>query len=140
MDNALERTSEESRAIVSQLGEMARSLGRQREDTIRQEVGPVWIALRSTKRDRVFAEIRPHRTRVEVFILPRPQDLMDPAGLARRAPPTQGWGWFRTRFHVSSTAEVSFAFRLIRQSYEYQRRRPNGRAPRRRIVRSRQTV
>lgn len=140
MDNALERTSDESRAIVAQLGTMARNLGKQRADTIRAEVGPVWIALRSTKRDRVFAEIRPHRSRVEVFILPRPQDLTDPAGLARRAPPTQGWGWFRTRFHVSSPSEVAFAFRLIRQSYEYQRRRPVHRSAHRRLARARQTA
>jgi len=76
--------------------------------------------------DRVFAELRPLRGRVQVFILPRPRDLADSAGLARRAPRTQGWGWFRSRFEISSMAQIESAARLIVQSYEHGARRGNG--------------
>jgi len=51
---------------------------------------------------------------------------MDSAGLARRAPRSQGWGWFRSRFEVKSMAQVEPAARLIVQSYEHGIRKQNG--------------
>jgi len=62
-----------------------------------------------------------------VFILPGPRDLRDAKGLARRAPRTQGWGWFRSRIEVSSLDSVEPAARLIVQSYERVVRRENSR-------------
>ena len=118
MDDALTRTSDLSRTIVNGLFARINRHGRSRNDRIRRHVGRYWVALRSDAQDRVFAEIRPHRRHVEVFILPRPKDLRDPHRLARRAPKTQGWGWFRARFHVASVDRVPWAYELIRQSYE----------------------
>ncbi len=77
-----------------------------------------WIAFRSQTQRRAFAEIRPSRRQVEVFILPERKNLSDPAGIARSAPRTQGWNWFRTKFHVVGNGHAKAALSLIRQSYE----------------------
>lgn len=130
MANALERTSERSRSIVAELHDRLQGLGRRRNDRIVRRVGDHWIAWRSVRHGRVFAELRPHRQRVEVFILPGPRELRDPNRLARRAPASQGWGWFRSRFDVTALDEVAPAFRLLEQSYEHGRRTPNGRSAR----------
>jgi predicted transport protein len=130
MRDALERTSEGSKAIVEGLEGRLRGLGARRGDRITVRVGSHWVAWRSERSGRVFAELRPLRERVEVFILPRPRDLRDPRGLARGAPRTQGWGWFRTRFEIRSRDSLEGAYRLIRQSYEYGRKMGNSRRPR----------
>lgn len=118
MDDALRRTSETSRAIVDAWYRRLDRLGRRRNDRIRKRVGVHWIAFRSDAQGRVFAEIRPRRDHVEVFILPPPNRLSDPLGLVRRAPSTQGWGWFRSRFDVVGKGQIVPAYRLLRQSYE----------------------
>jgi len=107
-----------SRAIVTALRERVRAAASRRGDRVDEHIGEHWISWRSRKRDRVFAEIRPLRGRIQVFILPRPRDLQDHGGLAERAPRTQGWGWFRSRLEVSSMERVGPAARLIVQSYE----------------------
>ena len=107
-----------SRAIVTALRERVRTAASRRGDRIDEHVGEHWISWRSRKRDRVFAEIRPLRGRIQVFILPGPRDLQDHSGLAQRAPRTQGWGWFQSRLEVSSMERVEPAARLIVQSYE----------------------
>src|SRR6266540_2095057 len=117
MQTAIDRTSDASREIVEALRRRLRDAAARRED-------------------RVFAEIRPLRKRVEVFILPGPRQLRGGAGLARRAPRTQGWGWFRTRFDVRSMGEVESAARLILQSYLHGVRTSRGNG--RRTVRRRQ--
>ena len=117
METAIDRTSDASREIVEALRRRLRDAAARREDRVDEHVSRYWIAWRSRNRDRVFAEIRPLRNRVEVFILPGPRQLRGGAGLARRAPRTQGWGWFRTRFDVRSMDEVESAARLILQSY-----------------------
>ncbi len=89
-----------------------------RGDRVEMRVNRYWIAFRSEKQRRAFAEIRPSRQQVEVFILPERRDLSDPAGIARPAPRTQGWNWFRTKFHVVGNGHARAAFSLIRQSYE----------------------
>ena len=111
METAIDRTSDASREIVEALRHRVRVETARRRDRLDERVSRYWIAWRSTKRDRVFAEIRPLRGRVEVFILPGPRDLRDSAGLARRAPRTQGWGWFRSRFDVRSMGQVESAAR-----------------------------
>ncbi|HKZ98256.1 MAG TPA: hypothetical protein VJ326_01500 [Thermoplasmata archaeon] len=139
----MDRAGDGSRAIVTGLAGRLRGLGDQRGDRISVRIGSHWVAWRSERSGRVFAEVRPLRGRVEVFILPLPRDLRDPGGLARKAPSTQGWGWFRSRFDIRSADGVDRAYRLIRQSYEYGRKMGNGRtgrgSPRRRPARG-QTV
>lgn len=118
MKRTEEWTSGTSRAIMTALRERVRPAAIRRRDRIEERVGRYWISWRSRNRDRVFAEIRALQGRVQVFILPGPRDLRDSTGLARRAPRTQGWGWFRSRFEVSSLEGVEPAARLIVQSYE----------------------
>jgi len=126
MERAKEWTPETSRAIVTALRERVRTAAIGQGDRIVEHVGENWISWRSRKRNRVFAEIRPLRGRVQVFILPGPRELRDGGGLALRAPRTQGWGWFRSRLEVSSMARVEPAARLIVQSYERVVRAENG--------------
>lgn len=127
MERAMEWTPETSRAIVAALRERVRTVAIRQGDRVVERVGENWISWRSRKRNRVFAEIRPLRGRVQVFILPGPRELRDGGGLALRAPRTQGWGWFRSRLEVSSMARVEPAARLIVQSYEHLVRAEDGR-------------
>lgn len=129
MTTALERTSGSSREIVVGLRDRLQVTAARRDDRIEERMGKQWIAWRSRKGNRIFAEIRPLRERVEIFLLPAPRDLRDRFGLAKRAPPTQGWGWFRTRIEVRSMRQVAGAAALIRQSY-LDGLRPNGHKPR----------
>lgn len=127
MSTAIDRASDSSRAIVIALRDRVQAAAAKRDDRIDERVSQHWIAWKSRKGHRVFAEIRPLKGRVEVFLLPSPRDLRGGSGLARRAPPTQGWGWFRTRMEVRSMSQVSSAAALIRQSYVHGLR-PNGTA------------
>jgi len=126
MERTMEWTPGTSRAIVAALRERVRTAAIRQGDRVVEHVGENWISWRSRKRNRVFAEIRPLRGRVQVFILPDPRELRDGGGLALRAPRTQGWGWFRSRLEVSSMARVEPAARLIVQSYEHVVRAENG--------------
>jgi predicted transport protein len=126
MERTTEWTSGTSRAIMAGLRERVRPAAIRRRDRIEEHVGRYWISWRSGNRNRVFAEIRALQGRVQVFILPGPRDLRDSTGLARRAPRTQGWGWFRSRIEVSSLDGVEPAAKLIVQSYERVVSRGNG--------------
>ena len=126
MEKTTEWTSGTSRAIMAGLRERVRPVVIRRRDRVEEHVGRYWISWRSRNRNRVFAEIRALQGRVQVFILPGPRDLRDSAGLARRAPRTQGWGWFRSRIEVSSLDVVEPAAKLIVQSYERVLARENG--------------
>ena len=114
-----------SQAIVNELRRRLNAVAGMRRDRIEERRGRHWIGWRSARRDRVFAEVRPHRKRVEVFIRPPLRSLRNPGGLARAAPPTQGWGWFMSRFSVSHPRQVGPAFRLLKQSYDWTWRVPN---------------
>lgn len=118
MEDALVRTSDESREIVGEFRRRIRALGHAHGDKIHEKVSNYWIGWRSTRHGRTFAEMRPLQERVQVFILPRKRDLKDPSRLAKSNPPTQGWGWFLSRFDVCTLEEVEPAFQLIRQSYD----------------------
>ena len=126
MERKTEWTSGTSRAIMAGLRERVRPAAIRRRDRIEEHVGRYWISWRSGNRNRVFAEIRALQGRVQVFILPSPRDLRDSTGLARRAPRTQGWGWFRSRIEVSSLEGAEPAAKLIVQSYERVVSRENG--------------
>lgn len=127
MATAIERTSESSREIVAALRSRLRAAAEAREDRIDERMGEHWISWRSRRGNRVFAEIRPLRERVEVFLLPAPREMHGGRGLAKQAPPTQGWGWFRTRLELRSIRQVASAAILVRQSYLHGLR-PNGHA------------
>ena len=129
-------TSGTSRAIMAGLRERVRPAAIRRRDRIEERVGRYWISWRSRNRNRVFAEIRALQGRVQVFILPGPRDLQDSAGMARRAPRTQGWGWFQSRIEVSSLDGVAPAAKLIVQSYERVLARENGERDSRRTRRT----
>ncbi len=138
MSRLWQRMSRETHAILSGLRERVRTLGEGREDRITEKAGDYWISWRSERGGRVFAELRPSRKHVEIFLLPPRWELRGADGLARAAPVTQGWGWFRTRMLLTSVAQVPRAFELVRQSYEHGRRKsfgglrrqPNGRRER----------
>ena len=117
MATALERTSDSSREIVLGLRNRLQLVAARRDDRIDEHVSEHWISWRSRKGNRIFAEIRPLGARVQIFLLPSPRELRDNSGLAKRAPPTQGWGWFRTRVEVRSLRQVAAAASLIHQSY-----------------------
>ena len=113
------RAGREPRALIQEwLSELSR-VAALRGDRIEMRVNRCWVAFRSQAQRRVFAEIRPSRRRVEVFILPERRNLSDPSGIARQAPRTQGWNWFRTKFHIAGNGHARAAFHLIRQSYEF---------------------
>jgi len=129
MATAIERTSDASREIVLALRSRLEATAAERDDRIDEHMSQHWISWRSRRGIRIFAEIRPLRERVQIFLLPPPRNLRDLTGLAKRAPRTQGWGWFRTRIELRSLREVKSAAVLVRQSYE-QGLRPNGHARR----------
>jgi hypothetical protein len=126
MEAVSEWTGRTSEAIVDALRRRVATAARRRHDRLNERASHHWISWRSRNADRVFAEIRPLRGRIQVFILPAPRQLSDASGLARPAPSSQGWGWFRSRFEVSSMAQVVPAARLIVQSYEQGVRKANG--------------
>ena len=118
MEDALVRTSDESREIVGAFRKRIQALGHAHGDKIREKVSENWIGWRSLRHGRTFAEMRPLQERVQVFILPPKRGLKDPTRLAKPNPPSQGWGYFLSRFDVRTVDEVEPAFQLIRQSYE----------------------
>src|SRR2546428_6621196 len=73
-DHQMEAVSEwngrTSREIVGALRERVRTAAHRRHDRVLEHAGRHWISWRSRRADRVFAEIRPLRGRVQVFILP----------------------------------------------------------------------
>jgi len=111
----------EPRQLIQEWHAELQRVAARRSDRVEMRMNRYWIAFRSEKQRRAFAEIRPSRRRVEVFILPERRDLSDPAGIARPAPRTQGWNWFRTKFHVVGNGHAKAALSLIRQSYESSR-------------------
>ena len=92
---------------------------------VRYKVG--WVSLRSVAANRSFAEVRPGKRGIELFLLPPRASLRDPRGLAGAVPPSRGWGWFRTRVKVEDGLAADAAADLLRQSYEYARRMRRGR-------------
>jgi predicted transport protein len=112
------RAGREPRHLIKEWHAILARVAADRGDHVEMRVNRYWIAFRSEKQRRAFAEIRPTRHRVEVFILPERRSLSDPTGIARPAPRTQGWNWFRTKFHVVGNGHAKAALSLIRQSYE----------------------
>ncbi len=118
MEDVLVRTSDESLEIVDAFRKRIQGLAHAHGDKVREKVGGTWIGWRSTKHGKTFAEMRPLKERVQVFILPSKRALKDPSRIAKPNPPSQGWGYFLSRFDVRDVHEVEAAFQLVRQSYE----------------------
>ncbi|TLZ63726.1 MAG: hypothetical protein E6K16_04935 [Methanobacteriota archaeon] len=114
---AWKRAGREPRQLINEWLASLQRVAAERGDHVVMRVNRNWIAFRSENQRRAFAEIRPTRYRVEVFILPERRSLSDPAGIARPSPRTQGWNWFRTKFHVVGNGHGKAALSLIRQSY-----------------------
>jgi len=102
------------RRLIAELREFAARQG----DEITARVMPRWVALRSKRVQKVFAELRPSRERIQVFVLPPRWELGDWT-LASMAPISQGWGWFKSKFYVEGDGDVRSAIRLLRISYLY---------------------
>jgi len=117
--NVWARAGREPRELIQTWHRELQRIARFKGDRIEMRVNRYWIAFRSDKQGRAFAEVRPSRRRIEVFILPERRNLSDPGGIARSAPRTQGWNWFRTKFHIVGNGHGKEALSLLRQSYEW---------------------
>jgi hypothetical protein len=114
--NAMRRAGLETRASLRRMLDELREYASSREDDVIVRVMSRWISIRSRRGGRVFAELRPSKGRIEVFVLPPPRELgFGP--LATRAPSSQGWGWFKSKFVVDGNGSVTSALRLLRISY-----------------------
>jgi hypothetical protein len=102
------------KALEEEVQELLRGSG----DELLADPKTGWVSFNSVRLRRVFAEIRPHRQDVEVFILPPVEALRRPNGLAIPSPPSQGWGWFQSKFRVRGVEEVRAAADLVFQSYQ----------------------
>lgn len=127
LDRASPETLRTLRAVRESLAAHAARRGDRIE--VRYKVG--WVSLRSIAANRAFAEVRPGKRGIEMFLLPPRAAMRDPRGLVAPVPPSRGWGWFRSRVKIEDGASTDMAADLLRQSYEYARRMP-GRVPRRR--------
>jgi len=116
------RAGPEPRHMIQEWHAELQRMATGRGDRVEMRTNRYWIAFRSQKQRRAFAEIRPSRRRIEVFILPERRALVDPSGIARSAPRTQGWNWFRTKFSVVGYGKAKAALSLLRQSYMHDAR------------------
>jgi len=116
------RAGREPRHLIQEWHAELQRLATRRGDRVEMRTHRYWIAFRSRRQQRAFAEIRPSRRRIEVFILPERRALVDPSGIARSAPRTQGWNWFRTKFSVVGDGKAKAALSLLRQSYMHDAR------------------
>ena len=116
MANAMTRAGLETRACLRKLLDGLREFATSRNDVIIVRVMSRWISVKSRSGGRVFAELRPGKEKIEVFILPPPREL----GFNRlisMAPSSQGWGWFKSKFVVDENGGATTALRLLRISY-----------------------
>lgn len=96
--------------VLDSLAGYARDHG----DDIVVRVRSRWISVSSKKAEKIFAELRPSKERIEIFLLPPPKELGNGA-LVSRPPPSQGWGWFRSKLYIKG--DMKSALRLLRISY-----------------------
>ncbi len=100
------------------LREKIETFERTNGDSFQEKIMKYWISLRSSRKGKVFAEIRLHKEDIDIFILPELQTLADPDRLAHPVPLNQGWGWFRTRFWLRERTQLDPVMKLIQQSYD----------------------
>jgi len=125
--SVMRRASPETmRALKAMRSELAAHAGR-RGDRLEVKYLSGWVAFRSAAANRAFAEVRPGKRGIEMFLLPPRAELRDSRGIATPVQPSRGWGWFRTRVKVEDGLSPAVAVDLLRQSYEYARRMPRRR-------------
>lgn len=107
--------------LLSGLQDRVRKRLRSMGDVLETKVTPSWVSFRSRNLRRVFAEVRAHCHDIEAFILPPVGSLAGADGIAFPSPPTQGWGWFQSKFRVTRTEELAVAADLLLQSYTLRR-------------------
>lgn len=90
---------------------------RLRGDRLRVRRMEHWVSFGSQKLRRVFAELRPHAANLELFLLPTANEL-GADGRASAAPPTQGWGWFRSKLRITSPGDIATTRAMVIRSYE----------------------
>ncbi len=110
------------RALKARVGARLTEAG----DRLETKAMTGWVSFKSRDLRRVFAEVRPHRHNVEAFILPPVASLTGADGVALPSPPTQGWGWFQSKFHITRTEDVGVAVDLLIQSYVLRREMTRG--------------
>lgn len=128
--SVLDQLSAERREPLLHVMAAMRERAARRGDSVSIRPSAVWIAFRSDRAGRVFAEVRPARRGLQAFLLPPRCELRDPNGDARQAPETQGWGWFRTKVLVPEDG-IHHLVSLLTQSLDYAYRLP---PPRRRAA------
>lgn len=113
----------DGRLIMRELEEGLRRQLARRGDILRVVPKAGWVALRSGRLRRTFAEVRLRRRHLEVYILPSPGELGVEGRGVTAVPPSRGWGWFRGRLLVRP-GETAAASRALVQSYLFLARRP----------------
>jgi len=127
--SVMRRASPETmRLLKAMRSELAVHAGR-RGDRLEVKYLSGWVAFRSAAANRAFAEVRPGKRGIEMFLLPPRAELRDSHGIATPVPPSRGWGWFRTRVKIEDGLSPAVAVDLLRQSYEYAKRMPRRRRP-----------
>ena len=122
--SVLERASPETMKTLRAFRTSLTAYAERRGDRVEVRYNLGWVSFRSAASNRAFAEVRPGKKGIELFLLPPRAALRDEHGLATPAPPSRGWGWFRTRIKVENGLSPEWATDLLRQSYEYARRMP----------------
>ena len=125
--SVLARASPETLRSLRAMREALATYAERRGDRLEVRYKEGWVSLRSSAANRAFAEVRPGKRGIEMFLLPPRAALRDPRGLAGPVPPSRGWGWFRSRVKVEDGGLAAVTADLLRQSYEYARRMPPSR-------------
>jgi predicted transport protein len=115
--DALGRGGSRARELYLMLRERIETFERNNGDNFDERVMKYWISVRSSRKGKVFAEIRLNKEDIDIFILPEACQLVDHMSLARPVPLNQGWGWFRSRFWLRNETQLDSALELIQQSY-----------------------
>ena len=116
MVNAVRRAGPEMRQSLRALLDELRRYAKRHEDEIVVRVMSRWISLRSRRAGKIFAELRPSKEKVEIFLLPPPGELGDRPEVFR-PPPSQGWGWFRSKSLIDGEGDLRRAAKILRISY-----------------------
>ncbi len=134
--SVLDRASPETLRVLRTFRVALAAHAERRGDRVETRYKVGWVSFRTVAGNRAFAEVRPGKKGIEIFLLPPRAALRDAHGLVASVPPSRGWGWFRTRVKVEDGASPDWATDLLRQSYEYARRMPRrGRAVEARLTR-----
>lgn len=114
-------TASQGQKLLSGLQERVRKRLLRMGDELETKAMISWVSFKSRDVRRVFAEVRAHRKDIEAFILPLVESPGEADGVALPAPPTQGWGWFRSKLRITREEELAVATDLLLLSYTVRR-------------------